>query len=206
MKKLLNVISFLLFVFTVGGTHSMAQENILSPGHWRGEESLGAGFGPVFGLGQGLQLYVDYNISSNLQIHSRLMSETLDRTNIFGGVILSTQRSMTTGSLRFFPSEQSGWFVGGGSGFATVTQTYTFGEGADSEASFIPIFFDGGWQGWDGYYFTVSLDLGTSIVLSETDATGNLPTEFAHRTMGESDFESAKSPGGLMLGFGWYIQ
>ena len=177
----------------------------MSPGDWRLEETTGLGFGLTFGLGIGVHSYLDFNIRPDIQLHAGLSFEELQRENIFGVALLETSRISFTASARYFPSKESGWFFGGGSGLLLVRQESLIDLNSDSEALLTPIFFDAGWQGWDGYYFTINVIIGLSIKISETDHTNNISSGFDNRGIAKDDFDRAKSFNGILIGFGWYL-
>jgi hypothetical protein len=180
-------------------------EDALLPGEWREWEKVGLGFGLVLGAGTGVHVFGDYNLRSNLQVHVDYQSVSQVETNVLGGTLIETTRHVATGALRYFPSETSGWFIGGGAGLGSTSQKYFQGGDTNSSATFVPVFFDGGWQGWDGYYFTISVQLGGAIPLSTQDNTNNIPTDFDHQSVAKRDFDNSQSANGLMLGFGWYL-
>lgn len=192
-----------LIVMATGGT-LLAQEDELTPGEWREKETLGLGFGLQFTFDTGLHGFVDQIITPDFQLHYALSSESRDQENIFGAILLTTRRTAITGSGRYFPNRNNGWFVGGGVGVAKVTQETVIDNVQDSTASLGLLFFDGGWQGWDGYYFTVNVLIGGSVTLGETDNTQNFSSA-NNRQIAADDFEDAKGFSGIVLGFGWFL-
>ena len=176
-----------------------------SPGDWREKEKHGLGFG--YWLRS--HLFYDYNMNPAIQLHFGFTSISLDRQDVFNRQVLSTSGSYLTSEVRYFPEPDSGWFIGGGSGYGSISQSYAYdslyGVDTDSTSSFIPVFLVGGWQGWDGYYFTINLSIGTSIVLDEEDNTNNIPDYSNHRFTGKEDFETMKNPTSLGILFGWYL-
>lgn len=182
------------------------------PGEWRGKDKYGIGFGPSLGFGLGSHIYGDYNLSSSEQIHLAFASESRSRETIFGEELLKTTRTSISGTYRYFPSQNSGWFVSGGAGLGSIKQDYNSSSWSDekisatSTGSFVSIFGDGGWQGTDGYYFTINAFVGSTIMTGEEDNTSKIPADYSnHRTTAETDWEEAKQYSGLQIGFGWYL-
>ena len=62
---------------------------------------------------------------------------------------------------------------------------------------------DLGWQGNEGYYFTVSLVGGSSVKSSEEDNTRNVIDDSNHLETAESQWKSAKGVSGQVIGVGW---
>lgn len=196
-----------LLALTLFGTMAMAADEELSPGQWKEKEHFGLGLGLLTnGFGAGAHVFGDYNLSGKIQIHVDLSGQTRQRFDLVGDNIETTTGALT-GALRYFPDDARGWFLGGGSGFGSVRQHYSGSVGVTSTTSFIPIFFDGGWQGWDGYYFTVNLQLGFSVETSMDDRTGSIPNIYNHQGTAKDDFRDARAVGanGIFIGFGWYF-
>ena len=76
---------------------------------------------------------------------------------------------------------------------------------ADSTYSGIGLWGDFGWQGYDGYYFTIGAKAGTSMKLSEDDKTNEILDISNHKSTASGDWESIKSPTGLIMSFGWHF-
>lgn len=199
-------ILLVVMVLGLAGNPVIAQDDDLEPGEWREKESFGLGFGLALGFGLGVQAYLDYNLASDKQLHFLVASQSIDRVNVFGATRLRTTQSSATGTFRYFPKPTSGWFLGGGLSSLTVTQESADSAAIDSEASSVAVVFDGGWQGWDGYYFTINLILGEIISEDVTDNTNTVSDLTNNREIAKEDFDAAQSPGGIMFGFGWYLQ
>ena len=162
-----------------------------SPGSFRGKETHGFGFG-IEGTGLAGSLFYDYALNSSMQIHALASSGGSSLTSGSGTTSLNTASTTIGATLRYFPSENYGFFVGGGGGmlsasqslkqsvYCTSTRASTVTEcsgkansyisgSADSTYSGIALWGDFGWQGYDGYYFTIGAKAGTSMKLSEDD-------------------------------------
>ena len=218
MKK---VILSLILIFNVSLIYAE------SPGSYRGKETHGFGFG-VEGTGFAGSLFYDYAINSDMQIHALASSGGISRGS--GTATLSSNNTTIGATFRYFPSENYGFFVGAGGGMLSASQSmkqswYCFSsswsslnptecsgkEGTsisastDSTYSGIGLWADFGWQGYDGYYFTIGAKAGTSMKLSEDDKTDEILDVLDHKSTAKSDWENIKSPTGLIMSFGWHF-
>jgi len=196
-----------------------------SPGSFRGKETHGFGFG-IEGTGLAGSLFYDYAINSDMQIHAIASSGGISRGG--GSTTLSSANTIIGATFRYFPSENFGFFVGGGGGMLSASQSFkqsgycserlaatvTECSGKEGEVisgstsstySGIALWGDFGWQGYDGYYFTIGAKGGTSMKLSEDDKTDEAIDVYDHRSIAKSDWESIKSPSGLIMSFGWHF-
>ena len=196
-----------------------------SPGSFRGKETHGIGFG-IEGTGLAGSLFYDYAINSDMQIHAIASSGGISRAS--WTATLSSANTLIGATLRYFPSENYGFFVGGGGGMLSASQslkqtiycssskaetvtecsgkagTYVSGS-TDSTYSGIGLWGDFGWQGYDGYYFTIGVKAGTSMKLSEDDKTDEAIDVYDHKSFAKSDWDKIKSPTGLIMSFGWHF-
>ena len=216
MKK---VILSLILIFNVSLIYAE------SPGSFRGKETHGFGFG-IEGTGLAGSLFYDYAINSDMQIHAIASSGGISRG--VGSTTLSSANTLIGATFRYFPSENFGFFVGGGGGmlsasqslkqsvYCTSTRASTVTEcsgkansyisgSADSTYSGIGLWGDFGWQGYDGYYFTIGAKVGTSMKLSEDDKTDEAIDVYDHKSTTKSDWDNIKSPTGLIMSFGWHF-
>ena len=198
-----------------------------SPGSFRGKETHGFGFG-IEGTGLAGSLFYDYAINSDMQIHAIASSGGISRAS--WTATLSSANTLIGATLRYFPSENYGFFVGGGGGMLSASQSmtqsvYCFSssfsslnptecsgkEGTrisattDSTYSGLALWGDFGWQGYDGYYFTIGAKAGTSMKLSEDDKTDEAIDVYDHKSFAKSDWDKIKSPTGLIMSFGWHF-
>jgi len=196
-----------------------------SPGSFRGNETHGFGFG-IEGTGLAGSLFYDYAINSDMQIHAIASSGGISRG--VGSTTLSSANTLIGATFRYFPSENFGFFVGGGGGmlsasqslkqsvYCTSTRASTVTEcsgkansyisgSADSTYSGLALWGDFGWQGYDGYYFTIGAKGGTSMKLSEDDKTDEAIDVADHKSTTKSDWDKIKSPTGLIMSFGWHF-
>ena len=196
-----------------------------SPGSFRGKETHGFGFG-IEGTGLAGSLFYDYALNSSMQIHAIASSGGISRAS--WTATLSSANTLIGATLRYFPSENYGFFVGGGGGMLSASQslkqtiycssskaetvtecsgkagTYVSGS-TDSTYSGIGLWGDFGWQGYDGYYFTIGAKAGTSMKLSEDDKTDEAIDVYDHKSFAKSDWDKIKSPTGLIMSFGWHF-
>ena len=91
-----------------------------SPGSFRGKETHGFGFG-IEGTGLAGSLFYDYAINSDMQIHAIASSGGISRG--VGSTTLSSANTTIGAALRYFPSENFGFFVGGGGGMLSASQS-----------------------------------------------------------------------------------
>ena len=196
-----------------------------SPGSFRGKETHGFGFG-IEGTGLAGSLFYDYAINSDMQIHAIASSGGISRASWTGN--LSSANTLIGATFRYFPSENFGFFVGGGGGMLSASQSLkqsvyctstkastvtecsgkegtTVSGSTDSTYSGIGLWGDFGWQGYDGYYFTIGAKGGTSMKLSEDDKTEEILDVLYHKSTAKSDWGNIKSPTGLIMSFGWHF-
>ena len=165
-----------------------------------------------------------------MQIHTLLSSGGSSLSSGSGTTTLDTASTTIGATLRYFPSENFGWYVGGGGGMLSASQSLkqsvscfsiyfqslnptecsgkegtTISASTDSTYSGIALWGDFGWQGYDGYYFTIGAKAGTSMKLSEDDKTDEAIDVSDHKSTAKSDWESIKSPTGLIMSFGWHF-
>ena len=183
-----------------------------SPGSWRDKETFGLGFG-IEGIGGGG--FFDIAINSTLQIHIFGSSSSEEAKALVGSDGAITSRSISGASLRIFPSDDYGFFIGFGGGGISINQTVkqtTYSNYYDytgttketvSEASGSVSFSEFGWQGYDGYYFTIGARGGSINISDEVDNTDKVTDTSNHKIVAKEQWENAKnSPGGLLLSFG----
>ena len=219
MKK---VILSLILIFNVSLIYAE------SPGSYRGKETHGFGFGiegPLAGT-----LFYDYALNSSMQIHALASSGGSSLSSGSGTTTLDTASTTIGATLRYFPSENFGFFVGGGGGMLSASQSLkqsvpcfssyfsslnptecsgkegtTISASTDSTYSGIALWGDFGWQGYDGYYFTIGVKAGTSMKLSEDDKTNEIVAYSNHKSTAQSQWTNIKSPTGLIMSFGWHF-
>ena len=217
MKK---IILSLILIFNVSLIYAE------SPGSFRGKETHGFGFG-IEGTGLAGSLFYDYAINSDMQIHALVGSAGASRSA--GSVATLVTNNTTIGAtLRYFPSENFGFYLGAGGGMLSASQsmkqsiycteyreeTVTECSGKEDQVvsgstsstfSGIGLWTDLGWQGYDGFYFTIGLKAGTSMKLSEDDKTAEIMDISNHQATAKGDFDAYKSPTGLIMTFGWHF-
>ena len=218
MKK---IILSLILIFNVSLIYAE------SPGSFRGKETHGFGFG-IEGSGIGMVLFYDYALNSDMQIHALYSSGGISRSSGSGTTSLDSSSTTIGATLRYFPSENYGFFVGGGGGMLSASQSLkqtiycssskaetvtecsgkagtSISGSTDSTYSGIGLWGDFGWQGYDGYYFTIGAKGGTSMKLSEDDKTDEIIDYSNHKSTAQSHWTNIKSPTGLIMSFGWHF-
>ena len=207
--KFTSCLSFLLLLGTVTG---FAREDL--PGDWRARETHGLGFGLIEAhYGDGVQVFYDYTPAAFLQFHFSAYQteihspvETLEES-------VDTQSSGISLSARWFPGRAAGFFGGLGGARSSVSQRIPPemlpgqpepGETIESSGEYAFALVEFGWQGWEGYYFTVSSARGMTTILREQDNTRDIADaevrERARYGLGSARFFFA-----LNLGFGWHF-
>ena len=130
--------------------------------------------------------------------------------------------------MRIFPSEEYGIFIGVGAGGYSASQTVeqdiycsnlaslnptecTGYEGTrikqttESELSGSAGFGEIGWQGYDGYYFTIGSRGGSVSVSEEIDNTDNIIDYSNHKEYAKEQWKTAKDMGQTYISFGWHF-
>ena len=161
-----------------------------------------------------------------MQIHAIASSGGISRG--VGLTTLSSTNTLIGATFRYFPSENYGFFVGGGGGMLSASQSLkqtiycssskaetvtecsgkagtSISGSTESTYSGIGLWGDFGWQGYDGYYFTIGAKAGTSMKLSEDDKTEEIIDISDHKSTAKLDWETFKSPTGLIMTFGWHF-
>ena len=219
MKKILTIffLFFLLHPFVLFAE---------SPGSWRGKETFGLGFG-IEGSGGGG--FFDYAINSTFQIHFFSSGMNQKQESLFGTNSVETNSSVAGVTLRMFPSDSSGFFFGFGGGGFSINQTvnqdfYCFSyltdlnppecsghEGTNlkqqtlSEGSGSAGFGEIGWQGYDGYYFTIGIRAGGVTLSNEVDNTDKVIDYSNHKITAQKQWEDGQTASGGLLSFGWHF-
>ena len=145
---------------------------------------------------------------------------------LFNDYFVKTSSTHLGATIRYFPSAQYGWYYGGGSSLVSAKQETSIPEYCSSllkeenhkdcgdqtlkwitvknSSSFSGLSFYGeaGWQGYDGYYFTIGLRLGISLALSEDNNTADVPSE---SSTAKKQWKEAKDPGAVIMLFGWHF-
>ena len=120
-------------------------------------------------------------------------------------------------SLRHFPIYKSGFFWGVGGGpidYHQHTDNNKFITDDERIISPSPIHFRGiqyfidlGWQGYNGFYFTINTRTGGTIIIDEYDEPNNEHWQFTAKgeKWWKGPYEAFKNPRTLMFGFGWHL-
>ena len=228
----MRILKFILIIniFTIIFTNLGLCE---SPKEWRNKESFGLGFG-IEGIGGGA--FFDYAINSTLQIHffwsTKNQSEksSLAITRDLLKFHLETNTTISGFSVRTFPIDSSGFFLGIGGGFIVINQSVnqsiycyssfftiinppecsgyedsTISKETSSEAFGRVGFGEIGWQGYEGYYFTFGLREGSVFIESENNNTEKVIDYSDHRIRAKNHWKDAKTSSGAILSFGWHF-
>ena len=186
-------------------------ENKENPAYWREHQPYGLGAGFALGNGLGGWLYFDYNLDRQHQVHVQIDAITSTGFSLSGSTIDVSQSVFSVLIRRSF-SPEFGWYYGGGFGLVTTTLDYRYSDWLSgityqykAEANGSGILLDIGWQGYDGYYFSIALQ-PLSVLNSEDDFDVNqIPDVSNHRQYTQEQWDASQSGGRLLLGFGWYF-
>ena len=198
-----------------------------SPGSFRSKETHGLGFGFE---GGGFAGFYDFAISESFQLHIFGSSSSQSAGTLYDTSGATTTKTLSGVTLRIFPSSDSGFFFGGGGGGSSATQTvsqdiycYIYStslnpsecsgyEGTNisktTESTYTASATWGtlGWQGWDGYYFTIALMLGSDSGAQEVDNTGKVIDYANHKTTAKTQWENfQRNPSSLIISFAWHL-
>jgi hypothetical protein len=195
------------------------QDAKAAAGEGRELDNHGLGFG--FGSGPataGLQLYYDYNLNPRPngfdQIHVFLYSGSAAEESLTGGSEVElTQQRVVASYRRVW---KSGWFAGVGLGavggelkykydetwldasYPVVKKTFSYSAGV--------LMADLGWQGNDGYYFTVGIQPTAFLGFKGNYDESKIPAVSNHRMKASDLWGHAEEDKSLFnIGFGWYI-
>ena len=203
-----------------------------NPGSFRSNEIQGFGFGIE---SPGYVLFYDFSpkhlkfelFNNNFRFHSYYSSGSTINYDSTGKTFIDTNYALVGLTIRYFPSDEWGFYFGGGGGFHRVYQMVgqsifcdsnykssnptecTDYEGSDikktTESSYTGLGLYGvaGWQGYEGYYFTIGLKLGTSLKSSVNDKTHSVIDYSNHKSIAINDFNNGKNISGGELLFGW---
>ncbi len=145
---------------------------------------------------------------------------------LFEDYYVKTNATHLGATLRYFPSAKYGWYFGGGSALTNIEQETSVPEycstidqennhedckGQEGEMIYIrnpsslsglSLYGETGWQGYDGYYFTIGLRLGATAAFSEDNNTDDVPEE---SDTAKKQWEEAKNPSAIIMLFGWHF-
>lgn len=177
-----------------------------------------------FGLGSGpatagLQLYYDFNLNPRPkgfdQIHVFIYSGNAAEQSLSGNSEVElTQKRLVASYRRVW---NSGWFVGAGLGFVGGELNYKYDETWLSSSNPIVkktfnysagvLMADLGWQGNDGYYFTVGFQPTAFLGFKGDYDESKIPNVSNHRMKASDLWGHAEEDKSLFnIGFGWYIE
>ena len=186
-------------------------ENKENPAYWREQQPYGLGAGFVLGNGPGGWLFFDYNLDQRHQIHFQADAVTNLGISLSGSTIDVSQTVISILIRRSF-SPNFGWYYGGGLGFVTTSLDYNYADlsgGAayryEAQANGSGVLLDIGWQGYDGYYFSIAIQPLRVINSSDDFDIKQIPDVSNHRQYTQEQWDASQSSTRLLLGFGWYF-
>jgi hypothetical protein len=169
-----------------------------------------------FGLGVaplvGVQVFYDHNLSGYSQLHIQADVNAGSAQSVFGTSTIKATREMLMATYRYFFTQNSGFYVGVGGGYADSKLEYDSTDifsGAQtqysSKASGLFVLGELGWQGRDGYYFHVGLQPATFIQKSDNYDVNNIPNVANHRSVANDYHNRQTELSQLTVGFGWFF-
>ncbi len=188
-----------------------------------GNESM---HGVSFGLeAPGIALSYDLTLGPPLQLHFFGALNTDRSSSLLNGTDIQTTRSLVGASVRFFPSDEWGVFIGGGGGSFSARQTVdqsitcftltalnpsictgkegsTLAQTTTSELSGTAVFGEVGWQGGNGLYFTLGARAGSVSVAEETDRTDEVLDVSDDRQTADDQWANARALSGAVVTMG----
>ena len=197
-------------------------ENQENPAYWREKQPYGLGGGFGFGLGMGALIYFDYNIDSRNQLHFQYDSLGKESSSLMGSSTINISQTLIAIIVRRSFSPNYGWYYGAGIGLVTTQLDYDsplesvstsynssnlqlVGGKYSAEAQGVGYLLDIGWQGYDGYYFTISLQPMATTYTDDNFDANKIADYSNHRSYSEDEWEKAKSSGRIFFGFGGYF-
>jgi len=186
-------------------------ENKENPAYWRKHQPYGLGAGFMFGNGSGGLFFFDYNLDQRHQIH--FQADAVSNTGIsLSGSTIDVSQSVISILIRRSFSPNFGWYYGGGFGFVTTTVDYKYAglSGGttyryEAQANGSGVLLDIGWQGYDGYYFSIALQPLSVMNSSDDFDIKQIPDVSNHRQYTQEQWDASQSSARLLLGFGWYF-
>ena len=198
-----------------------------SPGSFRAKETHGLGFGVE---GPGAAIFYDYAINDTFQAHIFGSAMARSVSSVLGTDAITTGSLLLGVTIRMFPADTTGFFIGLGGGATTGTQTvnqdvycssiHTSGnpiecrgfEGTSIQKETKSTYTAGstwisvGWQGYEGYYFTIGIMAGSDFAINEKDNTDQVIDTANHKSTTQDEWEFAKrGPSGLIISFAWHF-
>jgi hypothetical protein len=180
---------------------------------WHSQQKNGLGFGLGATSMPGIILFYDRNLSSTSQWHTQLDVNAMSRSTILGDQVIKTQRNMLLTTYRQFFSENSGFYVGAGGGYAnskfeyngsTLYPSYTSYQ-YSSTAKGVFLLGEIGWQGIQGYYFHVGLQPAVYVASSDDFNINNVTDISNHRSVANQEHDAQKQLSQVSVGFGWFF-
>lgn len=178
---------------------------------WRMQQRNGFGFGPGIGSMLGVIGFYDHNISGQSQLHVQLDANASSRSTILGEQLLKVSRGMIFTTYRYFPSENSGFYLGAGGGYADSTLEYKspslnatpYKYTSNLSGEFL--LGEVGWQGNDGYYFHIGIQPAVYIFSKDNYDVNQIPNTSNHRDAANQEHQNLVGLSQLSIGFGWFF-
>lgn len=210
-----------VIINTVLGDMTIESEKILKLGEeapkkayseFRVQQNNGLGFGPAISTMLGFNLFYDHNFSSKSQMHIQLSENVSSMRTSLGIQVMSTERSMVLATYRYFFSENKGFYMGAGGGYAHSKLNYSFAStsGAaptqyDSRLDGVFVLGELGWQGIEGYYFSVGLQPAVYVSSNDNFDINKIPNISNHQSAARTEHNNLSQLTQLSLGFGWFF-
>lgn len=219
-----------LFLFSILLSHSALANGIKSPANTTSDPSSkteassdgpddnhGLGLGIAVGSTSGIHAYYDLNLSQSSigmhQVHVSVFTGDSEATSILESSKVKLSETRAQVSYRYVLRQ--GFFLGAGVGVVSGALDYSyndlfFGNGNISrEYSYTSgiVAADIGWQGKDGYYFTVNLQPAAMVGFSGDYEEADVPDVSNHRETASKFWKKAETQASsISVGFGYYLK
>ena len=177
---------------------------------WRMQQKNGLGFGLGVTSMPGILVFYDRNLDPTSQWHTQIDVNAMSRSTILNEKIIKTQRTMILTTYRHFFSEDSGFYIGAGGGYADSQFEYNGSSlytpyQYTSKASGVFLLGEIGWQGTKGYYFHVGLQPAAYISSKDDFNIYNISDVSNHRAVANDEHAAQKQLSQVSVGFGWFF-
>lgn len=178
----------------------------------RMNQKNGLGFGLGISPLTGTHVFYDHNLGDYSQLHIQVNANYGSAQNILGTTKIKASRNMLLATYRYFFTQNSGFYLGAGAGYADSKLEYSSTDifsGAQtqysSKMSGVFVLGEIGWQGRDGYYFHVGLQPAAYIQKNDNYDVNNIPDVSNHRSAADDYHNRQRELSQLTLGFGWFF-
>lgn len=172
------------------------------------DDTHGVGIGLASVSLPGWMIFYDYNQpkwvfeDKRAQFHYQLSMVGESEDDTADAKVVRARQVQFAASARLLNVQ--GVYVGAGFGVQETNLTY-IPTGMDHKGSSIFGFFEGGWQGDDGFYFQLGIRPAFHITKAPTVNTSVIPDDKGHKKAVNRLWRWSQELSGVILGFGWYV-